>query len=98
LSKTRVVLGTVNHVDLRAKTVSWAGPDGASGETGYDRLILTAGRVNKLLPVPGVAEYAHGFRTIAEAIYLRDEITRQLELAAVAADPDERAARCTFVV
>jgi NADH:ubiquinone reductase (H+-translocating) len=29
---------------------------------------------------------------------LRDHIVRQLELAAVATDPAERAARCTFVV
>ena len=98
LRKTRFVLGTVNHVDPVKKVVSWAGPEGASGQVGYDRLILTAGSVNKLLPIPGVAEYAHGFRSIAEAIYLRDHITRQLELAAVAADPAERAARCTFVV
>jgi len=54
--------------------------------------------VNKLLPVPGIADYAHGFRSIAEATYLRDHIIRQLELAAVATDPAERAARCTFVV
>ena len=54
--------------------------------------------MNKLLPIPGVADYAHGFRSIAEAIYLRDHITRQLQLAAAAADPAERAARCTFVV
>ncbi len=66
--------------------VSWAGPEGASGECGFDRLILTAGSVNKLLPIPGVADYAHGFRSIAEAMYLRDHIIRQLELAAVAAD------------
>ena len=98
LRKVRFVLGTVQHVDPRHKVVSWAGPEGASGEVGYDRLILTAGSVNKLLPIPGVAEYAHGFRSIAEAIFLRDEITRQLELASVAADPAERAARCTFVV
>jgi NADH:ubiquinone reductase (H+-translocating) len=98
LPKVRFVLGAVGHADSRHKTVSWAGPDGSSGEIGYDRLILTAGSVNKLLPIPGIAEYAHGFRSIAEAIFLRDEITRQLELAAVAADPDERAARCTFVV
>ena len=98
LPRARFVLGRVSDVDLRHKMVSWAGPDGASGEIEYDRLILTAGSVNKLLPIPGIAEYAHGFRTIAEAIYLRDEITRQLELAAVAADPAERAARCTFVV
>jgi NADH:ubiquinone reductase (H+-translocating) len=98
LRKTRFVLGTVNHVDSRRKMVSWAGPEGASGQVGYDRLILTAGSVNKLLPIPGIADYAHGFRSIAEATYLRDHIIRQLELAAVAADPAERAARCTFVV
>ena len=98
LSKTRFVLGTVNYVDLARKVVSWAGPEGESGECGFDRLILTAGSVNKLLPIPGVADYAHGFRSIAEAMYLRDHIIRQLELAAVAADPAERAARCTFVV
>ena len=98
LRKMRFVLGTVTHVDARQKTVSWAGPEGASGQVGYDRLILTAGSVNKLLPIPGITDYAHGFRTIAEALYLRDHIIRQLELAAVATDPEERRARCTFVV
>jgi len=98
LRKTRFVLGTVDHVDARHKTVSWAGPEGAAGQVGYDRLILTAGSVNKLLPIPGIADYAHGFRTIAEAGYLRDHIIRQLELASVAADPGERRSRCTFVV
>jgi len=98
LRKMRFVLGTVNHVDHARKVVSWAGPEGASGQIGYDRLILTAGSVNKLLPIPGIADYAHGFRTIAEAMYLRDHIIRQLELASVATDPAERAARCTFVV
>ena len=98
LGKARFVLGTVQRVDPKQKVVSWAGPEGASGEVRYDRLILTAGSVNKLLPIPGLAEYAHGFRSIAEAIYLRDHITRQLELAAVAADTAERQARCSFVV
>ena len=98
LPKARFVLGTVTQVDPRQKMVSWVGPDGSSGELGYDRVILTAGSVNKLLPIPGIADYAHGFRSIAEAMFLRYEITRQLEVAAVAADPAERAARCTFVV
>jgi NADH:ubiquinone reductase (H+-translocating) len=98
LRKTRFVLGTVDRVDARQKTVSWTGPEGSSGQLGYDRVILTAGSVNKLLPIPGVADYAVGFRTIAEAEYLRDHIIRQLELAAVATDPAERTARCTFVV
>ena len=70
----------------------------AMGQVGYDRVVLTVGSVNKLLPIPGVADYAHGFRSIAEAMYLRDHIIRQLELAAVAADPEERRARSSFVV
>ena len=98
LRNIRFVLGTVHHVDPARKVVGWASPEGGSGQVGYDRLILTAGSVNKLLPIPGLAEYAHGFRNIAEAIYLRDHITRQLELAAVAVDAAERTARCTFVV
>ena len=98
LRKARFILGTVNHIDPAGTTVSWETPAGARGQITYDRLILTAGSVNKLLPIPGVAEYAHGFRSIAEAIYLRDHIIRQLELAAAAQDPAERQARCTFVV
>src|SRR6202012_2143780 len=98
LRKTRFVLGTATHIDAAARTVTWSGPEDTSGQIGYDRLILTAGSVNKLLPIPGVADYAHGFRSLAEAIYLRDHITRQLEMADVATDPAEREARCTFVV
>lgn len=98
LRKMRFVLGTANHVDPEQKVVRWAGPEGAAGQVGYDRVILTVGSVNKLLPIPGIADYAHGFRSISEAMYLYDQIMRQLELAAVAADPEERRARCTFVV
>jgi NADH:ubiquinone reductase (H+-translocating) len=99
LGGARFVLGTVQHIDARDhQIVSWTSPEGGSGECHYDRLILTAGSVNKLLPIPGLAEYAHGFRSIGEATYLRDHITRQLELAQVATDPAERAARCTFMV
>jgi NADH dehydrogenase FAD-containing subunit len=32
---------------------------------GYDWLVLVAGSVNKLLPIPGVGEHAHGFRGIS---------------------------------
>ena len=98
LRKMSFVLGTANHIDSARKVVSWSGPEGASGRVGYDRLILTGGSVNKLLPIPGVADYGHGFRTISEAVYFRDHIIRQLELAAVAVDAEERRARCTFVV
>jgi NADH dehydrogenase len=98
LPGVRVVLGEVDTIDLDRRRVSWTDPESGRGELGYDRLVLAAGSVNKLLPIPGVAEHAHGFRGIPEALYLRDHITRQIELAASAENPREREARCTFVV
>ncbi|MCQ4208456.1 NAD(P)/FAD-dependent oxidoreductase [Streptomyces longispororuber] len=98
LPRTRLVLGEADGVDLDRRTVSYVGPEGARGTLEYDRLVLAVGSVNKLLPVPGVAEHAHGFRGMPEALYLRDHVTRQIELAAAADDPADCRARCTFVV
>jgi NADH dehydrogenase len=93
-----VILGKADHFDLDARTVGFTDPEGEKKTIGYHRLVIAAGSVNKLLPVPGVTEYAHGFRGIPEALYLRDHMTRQIEMADTADDEAERTARCTFVV
>ncbi|MFF3499408.1 FAD-dependent oxidoreductase [Streptomyces sp. NPDC003247] len=98
LPGVRLVLGEADRIDLDGRTVGYTGPEGEPGTLAYDRLVLAAGSVNKLLPIPGVAEHAHGFRGLPEALYLRDHVTRQTELAAVADSAAECAARCTFVV
>jgi NADH:ubiquinone reductase (H+-translocating) len=98
LPGVRLVLGTVDGVDLNARRVALGDPEGQRRTVAYDRLLLATGSVNRLLPIPGVAEHAHGFRSLAEALWLRDHLVRQLELAASCDDPEERAARCTFVV
>ncbi|WP_037306278.1 NAD(P)/FAD-dependent oxidoreductase [Amycolatopsis orientalis] len=98
LRGVRLVLGTATSVDFDGRSVSYTDPEDRDCRIGYDRLVLAVGSVNKLLPIPGVCEYAHGFRGLPEALYLRDHVTRQIELAASATDPAERDARCTFVV
>ncbi|WP_329049116.1 FAD-dependent oxidoreductase [Streptomyces violaceus] len=98
LPDVRLVLGEADRIDLDGRTLHYTGPEGDGGTLSYDRLVLAAGSVNKLLPIPGVAEHAHGFRGLPEALYLRDHVTRQVELAAAAEDPETCAARCTFVV
>ena len=98
LPGVRVVLGEVDEIDLADRRVGWSDPEGERDGITYDRLLLAVGSVNKLLPIPGVAEHAHGFRGLPEALYLRDHIVRQFEIAADTDDPAERAARCTFVV
>ncbi|MFD5628691.1 NAD(P)/FAD-dependent oxidoreductase [Streptomyces sp. NPDC127072] len=94
----RLALGEAAGIDLEARAVHYTDPEGDKGTLTYDRLVLAVGSVNKLLPVPGIAEYAHGFRGLPEALYLRDHVTRQVELAAASDDPKSSAARCTFVV
>ncbi|MGW0592485.1 NAD(P)/FAD-dependent oxidoreductase [Streptosporangium sp. NPDC002607] len=94
----RHLLATASTVDIEARRLRCTDAEGTPRELSYDRLVIAVGSVNKLLPIPGVAEHAHGFRSIAEALYLRDHLIRQIELAAISDDPEERRARCTFVV
>ncbi|MDD7942713.1 NAD(P)/FAD-dependent oxidoreductase [Actinomycetospora lutea] len=90
--------GEVDELDLDERRIGWLDPEGVHHTTTYDRLVLAAGSVHKVLPVPGVTEYAQGFRGVPEALYLRDHLIRQVELAAMCDDPEERTARLTCVV
>ncbi len=90
--------GEVDDIDLEAREIGWLDPEGVQHRTSYDRLVLAAGSVHKVMPIPGVSEYAVGFRGVPEAFYLRDHLVRQIDLADMCDDPEERAARCTFVV
>jgi NADH dehydrogenase len=94
----RHATGEVDELDMDARRVGWLDPEGVRHELDYDRLVLAAGSVHKVMPIPGVAEHAHGFRGVPEALYLRDHLIRQIDLAAMCEDPLEREARLTFVV
>ncbi|MFI9599733.1 NAD(P)/FAD-dependent oxidoreductase [Streptomyces sp. NPDC052043] len=98
LRHVRLVLGEADGIDLDGRTVRYTDPEGGEGTLAYDRLVLAVGSVNKLLPIPGVTEHAHGFRGLPEALYLRDHVTRQIELAGAEDDPETCTDRCTFVV
>src|SRR6266487_6811097 len=77
----RYIPGAVTEVDVPGRQVVASDPEGNQRAVGYDRLVVALGSVNKLLPIPGVADHAHGFRSLAEAMYLRDHLLRQIELA-----------------
>jgi NADH dehydrogenase len=98
LPEVRLVLGSAVTVDTAGHSVGYVDAEGRSATLDYEQVLLTTGSVNKLLPIPGVEQYAHGFRDIAEALFLRDHLTLQLELADSTDDPAERDARLTFVV
>ncbi len=96
--RVRHVLGAVVGLDMDGRQVTVRDPEDNLHTIGYDQLVVALGSVNKLLPVPGVTDHAHGYRSLAEAIYLRDHLLRQVEIADARDDPTEREARCTFVV
>jgi NADH:ubiquinone reductase (H+-translocating) len=94
----RHIVGAVTGIDMDGRRLTVRDPDGDLRTMGYNHLVVALGSVNKLLPIPGVTDYAHGYRSLAEAVYLRDHLLRQLEIAELSDDPPERQARCTFVV
>ena len=102
LRRTRVVLGYAVGVDLEARTLTVASPDepadGTRREVGWDRLVLAPGGVTRTFSIPGLEKKARGFKTLAEALYLRDHILKQLDCADASDDEAERRARLTFVV
>ena len=60
----RHATGEVDELDLDARQVGWQDPEGKHHELEYDRIVLAAGSVHKVMPIPGVTEYAHGFRGV----------------------------------
>jgi NADH:ubiquinone reductase (H+-translocating) len=105
LPRVRLVLGRAEAVDLAGRTVtvaqvSRAGAD-ATTTLRWDRLALTPGSVTREFPIPGVPEHGVGLKTLVEAVYLRDHLLEQLDLADAAPDTPagrtERAARLTVV-
>ena len=98
LRRTRVRVGSVTAVNLDRRTCTYVTAAGAERSLAWDRLVIALGSVSRMFPIPGLAEHATGFKTLAEAIYLRNHVLEQLELADATDDPDERRARLGFVV
>ena len=64
---------------------------------GYERLVVAVGAVARALPIPGLTEHALGFKTLEDAIRLRNHVLRRLEAAAAASAHGHRTRELTFV-
>ncbi len=98
LPGVHLIPGLVDTVDLVGHRLQVSDPDGGSQTLDWDRLVLTPGSVTRLFDVPGLREHARGLKTLAEALYLRDHLLGQLELAAGEPAGPGRDARRTVVV
>ncbi|MCM9080412.1 NAD(P)/FAD-dependent oxidoreductase [Streptomyces sp. NBC_00160] len=102
LGKCRIVIGEAQRIDHARRTVTvstLATADEGSGpvEMEYDELVLAPGSISRTLPVPGLADYGIGFKTVEEAIGLRNHVIEQMDIASSTRDPALRDAALTFV-
>lgn len=97
LKRCRIVSGEVVRIEHARKTVTIQPIEGPTTEMTYDHIIVAPGSVSRTLPIPGLREQGIGFKTIGEAIYLRNHVLDRLDIAAVTPDPEVRKASLTFV-
>lgn len=97
LRNCTVISGAATRIEHARKVVTVSPGAGGSHEVAYDLLVVCPGSVSRLLPIPGLAEHGIGFKTIGEAIFLRNHVLSRLDLAASTADPARRRRALTFV-
>jgi NADH dehydrogenase len=98
LKGVRTVRGRVEAVDFTRRNLTFTDVEQRERTMSWDRLVLTPGSVTRLFDIPGLAVHARGLKSTAEALYLRDHVLDQLELANTDDDPTQQAARRTVVV
>src|SRR5919106_479664 len=90
LEWTDIRMGRVTGADPTLSEVRLRTLDGREDAVRYDQLVVAVGSVSRVLPVPGLAEHALGFKNLAEAIALRNRALLHLEIAETLDDPEQR--------
>lgn len=97
LDKCTVLNARVTELDHSERWAIIQPIAGSPQRISYDYLVMAAGSVSRTLPIPGLAEYGIGFKTIGEAIHLRNHVLAQLDIAESTNDEEIRRKALTFV-
>ena len=97
LPKVEILNGTVLSVDHAGRRARFQPLDGPPTDLPYDILVIAPGSVARTLPIPGLAERGIGFKTVGEAIYLRNHVLSKLDIAASTSDLALRRRALTFL-
>jgi NADH dehydrogenase len=98
LRRCRVIAGTVTGINHASRTATVQPVVGPDRQIGYDSVVVAPGSVSRTLPIPGLREQAVGFKTLGEAIWLRNRVLERLDVAAATDDPQVRQRALTFVL
>jgi NADH dehydrogenase len=105
LRRTAVILGRVTGIDLERRRARLACVPGTAADTnesgvelGYDHLVLAIGAVSSYAGLTDVQAAAFEFKSLADAIRIRNHVIAMFERADAEAVPRVRGPMLTFVV
>ncbi len=96
LRRCTIISGEVTRIDHANKKVLVETISGPAREVEYDHILVAPGSVSRTLPIPGLREQGIGFKTIGEAIYLRNHFLDRLDVAATTVDAETKKRALTF--
>ena len=97
LRRTRFIEANVDHVDIERQTVRAVSPDGSDYDLPYDHLVVALGASTNERLIPG-SSHAFTFKTMADALVLRNHVIEQFERADATAESTTRRGCLTMVV
>jgi NADH dehydrogenase len=97
LPKCEIINGRIVSVDHRSRHAMLAPFEGPSRMLEYDTIVVCPGSISRTLPIPGLAEVGISFKSVAEAIYLRNHVLARMDAAASTDDEELRRRALTFV-
>lgn len=97
LRHARFIEATVQGVDVERRVVRAVAAEGGVHELQYDHLVVALGATTNLRLIPG-SEHARTFKTVADALLLRNHFIERFERADVETDPRRRQQLLTVVV
>ncbi|HZS23985.1 MAG TPA: NAD(P)/FAD-dependent oxidoreductase [Gaiellaceae bacterium] len=92
-----LLLGDLRRVDLDARTATVETESAGVHTIAWTELVLALGAVPRTVPVPGLAEHGLSFKSLPDAINLRNHVLRELEAADAEDDEARRRAHLSFV-
>jgi NADH dehydrogenase len=91
-----LLLGRATELDAERRRAQVETDDGIVA-LDYQDVVVALGAISRTLPIPGLADHAIGFKTLADAIFLRNHVLRRLEAAAAAQSEGNRRRELTFL-
>jgi NADH dehydrogenase len=98
LRRTQVVRGKVSEVELESRKIRIAAEGGETRELAYDHIVFALGAVSNYLGMQNVEQLAFDFKSLLDAIRIRNHVIDMFEQADRETDTEVRREMLSFVI